>query len=116
MLAESVVNTKVRAFRMQLNPGQAAEYQRRHEEIWPELVNALHAAGVIDYHIFLDERDNALFAVMRHRDPHEIEELSSRLVMRRWWRYMADIMATEVDERPVSVPLANVFSLDKGSS
>ena len=26
------------AFKMQLNPGMEAEYKRRHDEIWPELV------------------------------------------------------------------------------
>lgn len=34
------------AFRMVLNAGQKAEYQRRHDEIWPELVTLLKGAGV----------------------------------------------------------------------
>ena len=42
------------AFRMNLNPGQAAEYKKRHDEIWPELVDALHNAGVSDYWIWRD--------------------------------------------------------------
>ena len=29
------------AFRMFLNPGQTAEYRRRHDAIWPELVAVL---------------------------------------------------------------------------
>ena len=43
------------AFRMKLNPGMEAEYRRRHDEIWPELVELLHEAGVSDYAIYLDE-------------------------------------------------------------
>ena len=31
------------AFRMQLNPGMEAEYMQRHDEIWPELVDAAAA-------------------------------------------------------------------------
>lgn len=36
------------AFKMQLCPGQAAEYRRRHDEIWPELVSVLHDASIRD--------------------------------------------------------------------
>ena len=34
------------AFTMTLNPGMEAEYLQRHDEIWPELVDLLHEAGV----------------------------------------------------------------------
>jgi L-rhamnose mutarotase len=43
------------AFKMKLKPGVAAEYKKRHDEIWPELAAELRAAGVSDYSIFLDE-------------------------------------------------------------
>jgi L-rhamnose mutarotase len=46
---------KRHAFKMKLKPGMAAEYQRRHDEIWPELARELRAAGVSDYSIFFDE-------------------------------------------------------------
>ena len=36
------------AFRMQLKPGMVAEYRRRHDEIWPELAQALREAGIYD--------------------------------------------------------------------
>ena len=45
---------KRNAFVMHLNPGMEAEYQKRHDEIWPELSAVLRAAGVSDYSIFLD--------------------------------------------------------------
>ena len=47
---------------MQLYPGQVAEYRRRHDAIWPDLVDALVAAGIRDYRIFCDEDSGALFA------------------------------------------------------
>ena len=34
------------AFRMMLNPGAEAEYRRRHDEIWPELVALLKEAKI----------------------------------------------------------------------
>ena len=36
------------AFRMKLNPGMKAEYIRRHDEIWPELVVLLKATILPD--------------------------------------------------------------------
>jgi len=42
------------AFKMNLLPGFADEYRRRHDEIWPELSKTLRDAGVTDYSIFLD--------------------------------------------------------------
>ena len=56
------------AFKMKLKPGVAAEYQRRHDEIWPELAAELKAAGVSDYSIFLDEETLTLFAVQKLSD------------------------------------------------
>ncbi len=100
------------AFRMQLHPGKAAEYQRRHDEIWPELVVALKAAGISDYHIFLDESTHALFAVLKATDDHRMADLPQLPVMRRWWDYMADIMATEPDHKPQQWALTPVFYME----
>jgi L-rhamnose mutarotase len=100
------------AFRMMLNPGQAEEYRRRHDAIWPELVALLHEAGISDYSIFLDPETDALFAVLRRRRGHGMDALPRHEVMRRWWTFMGDIMATNPDASPVVVPLRPVFHLD----
>ena len=99
------------AFRMRLHPGQAAEYRRRHDAIWPDLVAALKDAGISDYSIHLDAETDALFAVLWRTDDHAMDDLPSLPVMRRWWAYMADIMATNPDGSPVVVPLEPMFHL-----
>ncbi len=99
------------AFRMQLHPGQEAEYERRHDAIWPELEAALREAGVLDFRIFLDPQTLALFAVMTRRDDHGLEVLATSEIMRRWWAMMADIMDTNPDASPIEVPLRPVFVL-----
>ena len=53
------------AFKMQLNPGQEAEYQRRHDEIWPELAELLQQTGIRNYSIFLDSSKTVLFTKRR---------------------------------------------------
>ena len=40
-------------FTMRLLPGQEAEYRRRHAAVWPEMLDALRAAGARDYSIFI---------------------------------------------------------------
>ncbi len=55
------------AFRMQLKPGRVDEYRRRRDELWPELAETLHEAGIHDYSIFLDPKTLQLFAVLKLR-------------------------------------------------
>lgn len=99
------------AFRMTMNPGQADEYRRRHDEIWPELSGALIAAGVLDYRIFLDPVSDALFAVLTRRVDHTLADLPRTQIMQDWWAMMSDIMKTGPDNVPVQVDLQPVFHL-----
>jgi L-rhamnose mutarotase len=100
------------AFRMILNSGQAEEYKRRHHEIWPELSMILKEAGVSDYSIWLDEETNHLFAVLKRTEDHQMDELPKNEVVRRWWDFMADIMAVQPDNQPVELPLIKMFHLE----
>ncbi|MES0813058.1 L-rhamnose mutarotase [Roseibium sp. SCPC15] len=100
------------AFRMQLNPGMEAEYRKRHDEIWPELVALLKEAGIRDYSIHLDPQTHILFGVLWRSDDHKMEDLPSHPVMQKWWAHMADIMETGSDNEPVAIPLETVFHMD----
>jgi L-rhamnose mutarotase len=100
------------AFKMQLFPSSEAEYRRRHDEIWPELVALLKEAGISDYTIFLDRETSSLFAVLRRSADHAMDRLPQSELMRRWWAMMSDIMATNPDGSPVSAPLEPMFHLD----
>jgi L-rhamnose mutarotase len=96
---------------MQLKPGMAGEYRRRHDEIWPELVELLREAGIRDYWIFFDAETNALFATLKLSADHRRESLPARPIMRRWWDHMADIMEVESDNRPREWALKPMFHL-----
>ncbi|PRD43838.1 L-rhamnose mutarotase [Phyllobacterium phragmitis] len=99
------------AFKMRLNPGMEAEYQRRHDAIWPELVDLLHDAGVSDYSIHLDPETNTLFGVLTRPVDHRMAALADHPVMKKWWAHMADIMETNPDNSPVQSELVTVFHL-----
>lgn len=98
------------AFRMNLTPGQADEYKRRHDHLWPEMKAALHEAGVSDYSIWLDPETNCLFATLVRADNHTMAALPATDANRRWWDFMKDVMAYDGD-RPVVVDLVPMFHL-----
>lgn len=99
------------AFKMKLFPGAEIEYQRRHDELWPELEALLKQYGISDYSIFLDSETHILFGVLKVTDPANMDKLPNEPVMKKWWAYMKDIMESNADNSPVSVPLKDVFYL-----
>lgn len=105
----SMAEFEKHAFRMKLNPGMEEEYRKRHDDIWPDLVDLLHEAGISDYSIHLDPETNTLFGVLTRRKDHTMASLPDHPVMKRWWAHMADIMATNLDNSPVAVDLVPVF-------
>ena len=100
------------AFKMKLRPGMIEEYQRRHDAIWPELKDLLTKTGVGDYSIFFDAETDILFAVQKQKGSASSQDLGDNPVVRRWWDYMADLMETNPDRSPVTIPLREVFRLD----
>ncbi|MFA5816494.1 MAG: L-rhamnose mutarotase, partial [Bacteroidales bacterium] len=99
-------------FKMKLKPGCEAEYKKRHDEIWPELVELIKNSRVSDYSIFLDIETNTLFAVQKQSGNESSQDLGTNPVVRKWWDYMSDIMEVNPDNSPVTIPLPEVFYLD----
>ncbi len=99
------------AFKMKLFAGFEAEYLKRHNEIWPELVTLLKQTGISEYSIFLDKETLSLFGVFKAEKATALEDLPNHAVMQKWWLYMRDIMETNPDNSPVSVPLTEIFYL-----
>jgi L-rhamnose mutarotase len=101
-----------KAFLMILKPGNQAEYERRHNPIWPELQDVLRGHGVSNYSIFLDRETDRLFAYAEI----ESEELWAKIVQtevcKRWWAHMKDLMLTNDDNSPMEIELDEVFHLD----
>src|ERR1700733_1580300 len=107
----TTTNTETIAVRMLLRPGAETEYRRRHDAIWPELVEELRAAGIRDYRIFVDRENRCLFAVITRSTEHTMDELPHKPVMQRWWAMMADLMFTESDSSPQATSLEEMFCM-----
>ena len=103
---------KRHAFKMKLKPGVVAEYKKRHDEIWPELSQAIRAAGISDYSIFLDEETLTLFAVQKQADDNTATDLPNHPIVKKWWASMAPLMEVNSDNSPRCSDLREVFHLD----
>lgn len=101
-----------KAFLMHVHPHQHAEYEKRHNPIWPELEQTLKDHGVHTYSIFLDEQTNQLFGYVEIEDEARWEAIAQTPVCRKWWAYMKDMMPTHPDNSPVSRDLKEVFHIE----
>ena len=99
------------AFRMKLKPGNVAEYRKRHDEIWPQLVATLREAGVSDYTIWHDPETDHLFATLVLAEDNSLAQVPATEINRRWWDFMADIMVYDDRNEPVQLPLGKMFSM-----
>jgi L-rhamnose mutarotase len=108
----SVANeTETYAFALKLRPGKAAEYRKRHDAIWPEMKEMLHASGIVTYEIYLDETTNTLFAHILRRVDHMMPSNRDNPVMKRWRAFMSDVLEMDGDFA-VSYPLERMFALE----
>ena len=99
-------------FTMRLLPGQGAEYRRRHASVWPDMLEALRAAGARDYSIFI--RGDDLFAYLEVDDFAVFRaSMAAAPVNDRWQAEMAALIDPLTD--PLTgfhQRLEEVFHLD----
>jgi L-rhamnose mutarotase len=101
-----------KAFVMSVDAGHEAEYERRHQPIWPELEKALLDYGVKTYSIFLHAETRQLFAYVEFADEQQWRAIAQTEVCQRWWKHMREIMPSNADGSPVSVELKEVFHIE----
>ena len=77
----------IKGFKMKLYDGMAEEYEKRHNEIWPELVESIKGFGASNYSIFLNKETNELFSYLEVEDAElwasrsrNIDEITKKMV------------------------------------
>ena len=96
---------------MSLKEGKLEEYKKKHDEVWPEITEALNKAGVKNYSIYYHERDNTLIEYMELKDNNTFEQLEELDILKKWNVYMKDLLVTksETNVNPVVEELLEVF-------
>ena len=102
-----------KAFVMSVLPGHEAEYEKRHNPIWPELEATLKAHGVLSYSIFLDPATRQLFGYAEIEDEARWAAIAQTPVCQRWWAYMKALMPCNPDGSPVAQEIREVFHIEK---
>lgn len=101
------------AWKGQIKPGCKSEYIRRHNEIWPEMVEVLKQAGICNYTIFVN--GNELFGYYECEKGIAYAECiqAESPVVDRWNAYMQDVLDLEMDPETGAQPkLEPVFRLE----
>ena len=92
--------------------GDIAEYKRRNDEIWPEMKEVLHNAGIRNYSIW--NVDDRLFGYYECEFGIEYaaKVQANSPVIERWNEYMDDILELEMEPGGAQKKLAEVFRFE----
>jgi L-rhamnose mutarotase len=101
-------------FLLKVKPELIAEYRRRHEEVWPEMLDALSRTGWHNYTLFM-RPDGTLFGYFETPDSFAaaLEGMSREEVNERWQVEMAPFFeGTGEAADTMMEELVEVFHLD----
>jgi L-rhamnose mutarotase len=101
-------------FLARIRPDRLEEYRARHQQVWPEMTDALRSSGWTNYTLFLAD-DGLLVGYLETDDyPAAQRRMAQTGVNERWQAEMAPFFADLGDERPDQGfrRLAEVFHCD----
>jgi L-rhamnose mutarotase len=99
-------------FTFEVYPGQEAEYKKRHDEIWPELVADIQAAGFTNYSLFRRGTQVVGYVECVPDVATAFAALGSSDANARWATWFEDVIVELVDEQGELFTLAEVWHLD----
>ena len=100
------------AWRGRIKPGCKAEYIKRHNEIWPEMVEVLKKAGIVNYTIFADGDELFGYYECEKGVAYAEKTQAESAVVDRWNEYMKDILELVMDPVTGAQKLEPVFRMD----
>lgn len=101
------------AWKAMLKPGMKAEYKRRHDAIWPEMVALLKAAGIRNYTIWnVGDELFGYYECEKGLDYAASVQAESPIVD-KWNQYMDDVTTMPLDpDTGVQPKLERMFFLE----
>jgi L-rhamnose mutarotase len=99
-------------FTFRLKPGTEEEYKRRHDEIWPELTEAISRAGVRNYSLFRRGLDVIGYAECHPDAATAFALVGETDVNARWQKWFEEVIAERYDESGHDVVYEEVWHLD----
>ena len=94
-----------------IKPELKAEYQKAHDEIWPDMARAIRRAGIRNYSIYFRE-DGTLFSYFECRNPAKAFDYMARQEVNGRWQKAMEQFFVKKDPSilgPETEPLEEVF-------
>lgn len=92
--------------------GKKEEYIKRHNEIWPELVEVLKEAGISNYSIWINGNEVFGYYECEKGAEYATTTQANSKIVDKWNEYMKDVMVMVMDPKTGAQPkLEEVFYL-----
>jgi L-rhamnose mutarotase len=102
-------------FLLKVKEEKVAEYKKHHQNVWPDMLEALRRNGWHNYSLFMQE-GGLLFGYFETPDSFQaaLDGMSQEEINTRWQEFMAPYFESPDGARPdqMLVELAEVFHLD----
>ncbi len=86
------------------------EYKKRHDEIWPEMIELLDKAGIKNYSIWNSGRE--LFAYYECEDKEKADRVQAESeIVEKWNIYMEELLVSEKDKDGNVIPVIEPMEL-----
>jgi L-rhamnose mutarotase len=99
-------------FSFEIYPGTEDEYKKRHDEIWPELVDVLKGAGLSNYSLFRKGTTVVAYVECEPDAETAFAKVASADVNTRWTDWLNEVIATPRAENGAFEALDEVWHLD----
>ena len=101
------------AWKGRIKPGMQAEYKRRHDEIWPEMLALLKQAGIRNYSIWSDGSEVFGYYECEQGVAFAEKTQAASPVVDCWNDYMQDVLELEMDPETGAQPkLRQMFLME----
>ncbi len=100
-------------FSFKVRADKLAEYKKHHQNVWPDMLAALHETGWHNYTLFVRE-DGLVFGYFE--TPHSLEQaqslMAAKAINTRWQEFMAPYMEANARPDEMFQEWEEVFHLD----
>jgi len=83
------------AWKAYIKEGNYPEYKKRHDEIWPEMLEMFHKAGIRNYSIWNNGNELFGYYELEYGREYAQKVQAESPVANRWNEFMQDILITQ---------------------
>jgi L-rhamnose mutarotase len=100
-------------FQFKVRQDRLAEYKAQHQQVWPEMLQALHEAGWHNYSLFM-RADGLIFGYFETEESLSAAQakMAATEVNTRWQQFMAPFTDSHVRPDESFLELEEYFHLD----